>query len=360
MANEAARTLTRPELTAALAARQLLLERRSLTPQRAVRQLTPLQAQESRAPFIGLAARLEGFGRNDLEAAIHRGRLFKTTLMRMTLHLADARDYPAYAQVARRPWLRRWRKLYPGLDEREVEAELGEWLREPRTNNEIRDRIRRYPGVPEGPWQAVMFARTVLPLVQLPPAGLWDDPRRSKFVIDRRALPDPVDAAALVIRRYLAAFGPASRRDISAWAGVPQSDFAAAFERVRIVRCRDERGIELLDLPGQPLPPASMKLPVRLLGRWEQSLLAYEHRERILEPAVQALNLTLSGDQTVTVDGRVAASWLLERSAGERVRVAIRQHVEISRGARGEIRAEAMRTAAFCEPAARSHEVAGI
>ena len=72
---------------------------------------------------------------------------------------------------------------------------------------------------------------------------------------------------------------------------------------------RDERGTELLDVPGGPLPPESTPLPVRLLGRWDQPLLAYADRERIIPAEVKPLQLTLSGDQTVTVDGRVAASW---------------------------------------------------
>ena len=102
-----------------------------------------------------------------------------------------------------------------------------------------------------------MFARTLLPLVQLPPAGFWRDGRRPAFVIDPRPLPDPATAAALVLERYLAAYGPASRRDVAAWAGVAQRDFAEAWGRVATVDYRDERGTLLHDLPGRPLPPAS-------------------------------------------------------------------------------------------------------
>jgi hypothetical protein len=98
---------------------------------------------------------------------------------------------------------------------------------------------------------------------------------------------------------------------------------------------------------------------VRFLGRWEQPLLAYADRERIMSPEVQALKLTLSGDQTVTVDGRVAASWQLRR-AGDAVQVDVTPHVEIARSARAEIRAEAERTARFCEPDAVEFTVTGV
>jgi hypothetical protein len=353
------RTLTRPELTAALAARQGLLERLRLSPAEAIRALTPLQGQDPPAPFIALAARVEGFSRSDLEAAIDARSVVKTTLMRLTLHLADAADYPAYAQLSRQARMRTWRRQYAHLDEVEVTADLRAWLREPRTNDEIRERVGRYEGVTGDAWTPVIFARTLLPLVQLPPAGHWKDRRRSLFMPDPRPLPDPVEAATLVLARYLAGFGPASRRDVAAWSGVAQRDFGEAWARLPLVSFADERGVELYDLPDQPLPPASVRLPVRFLARWDQALLAYADRDRIIPPELQALKLTLSGDATVTVDGMVAASWKLVRARGA-VEVSVTPHVEISRRAAREIRAEAERTARFCEPAARSVSVAGV
>ena len=95
------RTLTREELTAALAARQLLLERAQLTPAEAIRRLTPLQAQFAPAPYIALAARLDGFHRDALEAAFAAGDVVKTTIMRTTLHAVAADEYAAYAQLSR-------------------------------------------------------------------------------------------------------------------------------------------------------------------------------------------------------------------------------------------------------------------
>jgi hypothetical protein len=348
------RTLTRAELTAALAARQLLLERERIAPAEAIRRLTPVQGQHPPAPYIALAARLDGFARADLEAAIDARAVVKTTLMRNTLHLAAADDYPAYAQLARQAEMRAWRKTYAHLDEEKVSAELRAWLAEPRTNSEIRDRVRAYDGVPDTNYGPIIFARSLLPLVQLPPAGHWSDPRRSLFVVDPRPRPAPEEASAHVLARYLAAFGPASRRDAAAWAGVAQRDFA--WERLELVSYRDEQGTELLDLPGQPLPPASTPLPVRFLAHWDQPLLAYKDRERILPAELAPLQLTLAGSPTVTVAGRVAASWRLERR-GKRARLAVTPHTELSRADREAIHAEALRTARFCAPEAERHEV---
>ncbi|HYI98763.1 MAG TPA: winged helix DNA-binding domain-containing protein [Thermoleophilaceae bacterium] len=357
--DQGVRTLSRVELTAALAARQMLLERESLDPVEAIRRLTPLQGQDSPAPYVALAARLANFEQGSLEAALGTGDVVKTTIMRITLHLAAGSEYPAYAQLARQGRMRGWRKAYAHLDEDEVIAELTAWLREPRTNDEIRERVGRYDGVTDDPWTSVTFARTLLPLVQLPPAGFWRERGRPRFAVDPRPLPDPADAATLVLSRYLAAFGPASRRDVAAWAGVAQRDFAEAWERIPTVAYRDEHGVELLDLPDQPLPPASTPLPVRFLARWDQTQLAYADRERIVPLEVQPLKLTHSGDATVTVDGRIAASWRLRRRR-DAVEVEIAPHVEIRRSAHAEIRTEAERTARFCEPDARSVEVVGL
>jgi hypothetical protein len=281
--------------------------------------------------------------------------------MRTTLHLVSGEDYPAYHQLARQTRIRKWRKDYAHLDEERVKEELRAFLGEPRSNNDIREFVlRRYEGIPTGhEWHAVMFARSLLAVVHLPPAGFWRERRRPQFAFDPRPLPDPEDAATLVLERYLRAFGPASKRDAAAWAGVAQRDFAAAWDRLATVSYRDEQGTELLDLPGEPLPPASTKLPVRFLSRWDQVLLAYADRDRIIPPELGPLRLTLSGDQTVTVDGRVAASWKLER-ATRRVKVVIEPHVAIRKSAHSAIRAEAKRTARFAEPEAETIEVAGL
>jgi Winged helix DNA-binding domain len=337
----------------------MLLDRQRVGPAEAIRRLTPLQGQDSPAPYVALAARLDGFALPQLEAALESGDVVKTTIMRVTLHLVAGADYPAYAQLSRQTRMRKWRKDYAHLDEEQVVADLTRWFREPRSNEEIRERILRHEGVPDDNYRPLVFARTLVPLVQVPPAGYWRDRKRPRFVIDPRPLPDPIDAAALVLERYLAAFGPATKRDAAAWAGVAQRDFADAFERVPTVSYRDETGAELIDLPNQALPPAAAKLPVRFLARWDQPLLAYENRARIIPPELQPLKLTHSGAQTVTVDGRVAASWALDRGARV-VKVAIEPHVDIPRRAHGAIRAEAQRTARFMEPDAPRIEVVGL
>ena len=122
--------------------------------------------------------------------------------MRMTLHLAAAEDFPAYAQLAPpAPDARRGATTYPrprrGTGHRAISPR---WLATPRTNPEIRERVASYDGAPQDPNMPILCARTLLPLVQLPPAGHWRDTTRgARFVLDPRPLPDAADAAALVL-----------------------------------------------------------------------------------------------------------------------------------------------------------------
>src|SRR3954469_5903894 len=90
-------TLTLRELNRALLARQLLLKREKLDAVDAVERLGCLQGQWAPSPYIALWSRLAGFERDRLTKAVDRGDVLKATLMRATLHLVSAREYPAYS-----------------------------------------------------------------------------------------------------------------------------------------------------------------------------------------------------------------------------------------------------------------------
>ena len=192
-----------------------------------------------------------------LEAAIERpADVVKTTIMRHTLHLAPPPRTTGLRAAARQARMRSLRKQYAHLDLDAVTAELRAWMR--RAADQRRDPGARLAA--RGRDRRRLDVRSSSPArccrsIQLPPAGHWNDTRRASFVVDPRPLPSPADAAALVLERYLAAFGPASRRDVAAWSGVAQRDFAEAFERLRDRLLPRRAGQELFDLPGQPLRP---------------------------------------------------------------------------------------------------------
>ena len=152
--------------------------------------------------------------------------------MRMTLHVAAADDFPAYAQLCRQARMRTLRKRTRSSTRSACTRELGEWLPSRARTSRSASASATYDGAPPDPNMPLLYARTLLPLTFLPPAGHWrDTTRNARFVLDPRPLPDPEDAGALVLTRYLEAFGPAAKRDVAAWAGVAQRDFP--WERVR-------------------------------------------------------------------------------------------------------------------------------
>jgi hypothetical protein len=128
------------------------------------------------------------------------------------------------------------------------------------------------------------------------------------------------DAAAdHLVRRYLGAFGPASRSDAAQWTGLTMPVLEPVFDRLPLRRFRDEQGHELFDLPRAPLPPARTDAPVRFLPMWDSSLLAHRDRSRILPDDVRRVVIKTNGDvkPAFLVDGFVTGLWRLENDQVE-------------------------------------------
>lgn len=358
------RTVSDRELTVSLLARQLLMERWRGSAARAVRRLVALQAQYSPSPYLALHARLEGFAIADLERALRRGTVVKSTLMRGTLHLVHAADYPAYASAwgaqARRMLAGRERALEPRAPE--LVAALGEFLREPRTTEEIRARTRSLCG--EGlrhEVDALDYARMSLPLVHVAPSGLWRQHGRFSLVAWQGApvAADPAPGTIELVRNYLAAFGPATREDVAAftWLRFHQLDPALAALEPR--RLTDARGRELYDLPRAPLPPEDVATPVRFLPKWDAALISYRDRSRIL-PAGLAGQVAgaRNGDvaRTFLIDGQVAGTWAHEQRESTAV-LTVRSLIGGHDAIPPDLEPEALRLLAFLHPDADRYEV---
>lgn len=385
------RTLTERELTLSLLARQLLLERRRLPAAQAVRRLVALQAQYSPSPYLALHARLDGFEIAELERALRRGTVVKSTLMRGTLHLVHAEAYPAYAAA----WGVQAGRMLSGR-EPELEGErprivaaLAEFLREPRTTDEIRARTRELTGDRiRQDHDLLDYARLTLPLVHVPPSGLWR--RHGKFSLVRwegaahdgqpaaaagRAAAsgragkggradagvDPAAATIALVRDYLAAFGPATREDVAAftWLRFHQLDPAlAALEPLR--RVTDARGRELLDLPRAPLPREDVQAPVRFLPKWDAALISHRDRTRILPPGFRDVVMGARNGEiqpSFLVDGQVAGIWRHDERDGGAT-LTLRSLVGDGPGALpAELEQEAERLLAFLSPEAQRREL---
>ncbi|MGW5734052.1 MULTISPECIES: winged helix DNA-binding domain-containing protein [Streptomyces] len=304
--------------------RQLLLRRSAdLSVQDAVAHLLGLQAQNVKPPYYALAARLEGFDPEALSALLASRDLVRIVTMRSTVHLHTADDaltLRPLVQAARDRELHAFRKGLPGVDL----AELASLARaaveeEPRTMKQLRELL--LPRWPDADPQALaVAARCTLPLVQVTPRGLW---RRSGQVALTTAEhwlgrpSEPVPAPDATVLRYLAAFGPASVKDMQTWAGLTR--LREAFERLRpqLRAFRDENGVELFDLPDAPRPDADTPAPARFLPEFDNLLLSHADRSRIVPPDLKGR--TWKGNfaySVFLVDGFLAGVWRLEEGGG--------------------------------------------
>jgi hypothetical protein len=308
------RTLTERELNRALLARQLLLARAELPITQAIERIGGLQTQYAPSGYIGLWSRLLGFEREDLTAALERRRVIQGTLMRATIHMVSARDYPLMAagvRESRRTWWlqasrHQGRASVFDSAARRVHAILAEG---PRRRTDIATQLR----LDSVTWNGVGLW---LDLVRVPPSGTWDQRRADLYgLAEGRIGPQQVDkedGLDLLVRRYLGAFGPASRKDIANWAGVSLPEVERALDRTKTRRFRDERGTELWDLPRGPLPDPATPAPVRFLPTWDAALLVHARRTQILPEAHRPKvfhTKTPHSIGTFLVDGQVAGTW---------------------------------------------------
>jgi Winged helix DNA-binding domain len=362
------RPLSVRDLNRATLARQLLLQRAPLDVPTAVSRLGALQAQRPRAPYVALAARLDGFRREDLSRALHERRVVRATLMRETLHLVAAADYPPDV-AAMAPFFRTLRAQYlpEGVTmERvlELAGHAADALAQPLEATELRPILAGLEAevADDRVWRRL---RTNARILHVPGDEAHAFGQRNRFVSAAAWLgtADAEEAEGLMrlARRYLAAYGPATRADAAAWTGLSVATLAPALERLEpeLERLTDERGRELYDLRGAPRPPGDTPAPLRLLGEWDNVLLAHADRRRLLDDGTRRRVIRKNGDvmPTILVDGVVAGTWWWSRKR-DVATLAATPFVELSQAAHEELEREAELALAVLEPKATSFAVA--
>jgi hypothetical protein len=203
-------------------------------------------------------------------------------------------------------------------------------------------------GAGEAAWQTI---DTDVGLLRAPPSGTWEQRRAHTFALAEDWLGRPeLEASAAIshlVRRYLAAFGPASRNDISTFTGLPPGALAPLLERLKLLQFRDEQDKELLDVPRAPLPDPDTPAPVRFLPTWDAVLLVHARRTGILPERYRPLVFNTKNPPSVPtflVDGAVAGTWRYD--AG---RIQLTPFERLSRSVLRELREESERLAAFHE-----------
>ena len=352
-------------LNRALLERQWLLRRQKRPIPAAIEHLVGLQAQAPNPPYIGLWTRLDGFRLDALTRLIHERRVVRCAMMRGTLHLFTARDFLALRPVLQ-PVLERflrsaYGKLLAGLDLQAVAASARARLSErPRTSSELAESLsEQWPG--RDPRALANVVRSLEPLIHVPPAGTWDSHPAPTLTTPELWLGRPLEPAAPpddLLLRYLAAFGPATVKDMGIWSGLTGLSEVIERLRPRLRTFHDEQGRELFDLPDAPLPDPDTEAPPRLLPEFDNVLLSYADRTRIIAEEHRKAVFTINGliRATVLVDGFVRGIWKLE-SHGDTATVRIEPFKPLPKPVRSALAEEGARLLTCAAPDAKAHTV---
>ena len=327
-------------LSRATLERQMLLRRWSRPVSEAIESLAGMQAQNPGDPYVGLWSRLESFEPGELGQLLLDRRAVRATLMRGTIHLVTAADCLTFRPLVQPLLERRYvtgrafgRRL-KGVDVEEVQAACVELLRNrPLTRGELAKLLaERWPE--EDP-DAMSYALYTIPLVQVPPRGVWGKtgPARwaltEKWLKETEAPPFTIDDMVL---RYLGAFGPAAAADVREWSGISGLGEVVERLRPRVTMFHDENGRVLFDLPEAPRPDPDTPAPPRFLPVFDNLTLSHADRTRVVREPEAGLLLESFKDPAATpykavswavflIDGFVAGTWRLTKSSDRPVLV---------------------------------------
>ena len=361
------------ELNRALLARQLLLKRKKLDVVDAVERLACLQGQWAPSPYVALWSRLTRFERERLTRAVDRREIVKATLMRATLHLVSAREYPAYSLATMEGRFGAWRPPGgPALAELDQlhRAVIAFAEKTARTRAEIQEfaaghlppsaakneRLRNWFS-----WAAVATSGLVWD-----GAGAHFEHRQlGRHIAPPTKLhkaPKPEDAYALLVRRHLGAFGPATVADIATWSSMRVPNIRAALAQMEdLRRFTDDRGRELIDLSRAPRPSADAEAPARFLARFDAAILGHAapERTRILpEEYRKAVIFSAEVWPTFLVDGFVAGRWAIAVRPKEAL-LELKPFKRLSRRDRASLMDEGEKLVRFYAPESKTHGVRG-
>lgn len=342
--------------------RQLLSQRANMGAEDAVAHLLGLQSQTPASPYPGLWTRLSGFDFAEAGRLLTERRTVRLVLMRNTVHLVTAAD-----ALRLRPWLQpmlertfrssRFAQGTAGADRAAVIAYGCALLHEqPCTPSELRAHLgARFPDA--DPASLVNALRSWVPLAQLPPRGVWGQSGRATYGLlddwlgEPLAAPDP----AGLVRRYLAAFGPASPADMQKWSGL--TGLKAVFAGLDLRAYTAEDGRMLYDLPDAELADPSRPVPARFVADFDNLVLSHADRTRIVPEEYRSRVMTANGivRGTILVDGFVGGTWRFDRTRGTAA-VAVTHFARLAAPDRAALTAEGMRLLAAADPGA-AHDV---
>jgi Winged helix DNA-binding domain len=362
-------TLSHRALNRALLARQLLLHRADLPAIKAVEHLVGMQAQAPNAPYIGLWTRLAGFHLGHLAELITQRQAVRATLMRGTIHLVTAADYLTLRPVLQPMLSRTFQTIVRGQGHQLGEEEITEILavasellhEQPRTPTALRELLAARWAGRDAPAMAAL-ARNLLPLVHVPPKGIWGVSGQVQLTtvdawlgrdLDRDARP-----GAMVLR-YLAAHGPATVKDIQTWSGLGGLRQVVDRLRPQLRTFSAEDGSELFDVPDGLLPDPGTPVQARLLPEYDNCLRSHADRRRVMTDENRAALFSTKNDAPMPaflVDGFVRGTWRMTR-ARKTATVEVRPFAPLSKQDTAAVLAEAEQLLTFAAADAATRDV---
>src|SRR5829696_5041842 len=276
----------------------MLLDRQNIPVLDAVGRLAGLQAQVASPPYVGLWTRLQNFRREELSRLMEERQVVRAALTRSMNSITG--------------------KRLDALDVGPVVAASREFFEEePRTFADLRPLLSELE--PERDQSALAYAvRTHLPLVQVPSGGVWGYSGKAPFTTAERWLGRPLSGSEEpqdLILAYLAAFGPATVRDVQTWSGRMQLEQPIEEMRPELRTFRDEPGNELFDLPDAPLPSGDIPAPARFVPDYDNLVLSHADRRRVISEEHRK-KVFLSAARvraTFLIDGFVRGAWKVEK-----------------------------------------------
>ncbi len=330
------------------------------------RDVCGVQAQVMSAAYLQLWTRNHAITRAEVESALWKTRtLVKTSLMRQTLHFIPTDEFLLYISALRPTRFAQAMRVMDrcGITRDESEALIPLIMETlsagPLSRSAIAAAIR-----PKASKRVRFWMENSWSLVRLPVAeGLIcygrDEGNAIVFIRVDHWLPklklelmSATEAQCALLRKYLRAYGPATLRDFSHWAGIPMQEVKTLFALIEAELAEipgDEKSCFLLreDVPG--LTSRSAKEPcVRLLPNFDSYLLAHREKDHLVSAKHYKRVYRNQGwiSPVVLIDGAVAGVWLY-KPQGKKLRVEIEPFGKLSKAERSGIEREAERLARF-------------
>lgn len=244
--------------------------------------------------------------------------------MRSTIHLVSSHDClalrPLLQSVLERGLRGGYGKQLTAIDQEALSAAGRALVEErPRTFHEISALLaedERWRDL--DPSAIANIVRTHIPLVQVPPRGLWGESGQAAHTSAETWLGNGLSADSsieTIIERYLAAFGPATVQDMQAWSGLTKLNGVISLMRPRLRIFRDEHGKELFDLPDAPLPDPDAPVSAKFMAEFDNALLSHADRSRIISEDDRKRVFTINGiiRSTFLIDGFVQGTWKITK-----------------------------------------------